>query len=96
MQEVKDWIGRHVKLSPEDHRLIRYDSGKEMKAFEVTVANLISRGRASNLTDKGLVTSQAEDKYEISEAGLKELKFHEFLLSSLEDFDGLSDLNDDQ
>ncbi len=73
MREIKDWIGRHVKLSPDDLRLISYPSGKEMRAFEVTVSNLISNSRRSNLTAKGLVASLGHDQFQITPAGRKVL-----------------------
>ena len=67
--DVQDYVSRHVDLSADERVLVCHPSGKEIRRYEQTVANLLTPGRKGNLTARDLVRRPERDAYFITELG---------------------------
>jgi restriction endonuclease Mrr len=86
LSEIRDWVNRNVDLDPQDRTMVKMPSGKELRLFERTVGNLLTPGRAGNLTSRKLVVRPARDEYFITEEGKNYLVREEQLLAELKEF----------
>jgi restriction endonuclease Mrr len=82
---IREWIGRNVKLTPQDRLMIKMPSGKELRLYERTVGNLLTPGRSGNLTDRKLVDRPERDTYKLTEIGRRYLADQDRMLAEIEE-----------
>lgn len=82
--EIRDWIGRHSHLSPEDHVIKRFDSNKELPAYAIAVGNSLTRPTKNNCRGRGLVESLHRDSHGITKSGRSHLANEEKAITEIQ------------
>ena len=66
LADVRDWVSKNVDFSIDDRRMVKMQSGEELRLFERMVSNLLTPRRPDNLTARGYVEHQARDTYAVT------------------------------
>ena len=69
LADVRNWVSKNVDLSIDDRRMVKMQTGKELRLFERMVGNLLTPRRPGNLTARGYVEHQARDTYAVTATG---------------------------